>query len=417
MEGEAHNYRDIKNLTMASSTNKRQRSDYDDEDFSASAMFTTQENFARFIIITSKNKDKPVTSLSPFVIEKQLESTIGTAKSVKKLKNETLLVETQRKQQTDNLLKMKQFFNLPVEVTEHNTLNSSKGIIRDKRLRMETEGNIQEYLQPQGVTHVKRFKVKKNNEYVKTNTLLLTFNTVIPPKSLKIFYEVIPVETYVPNPLRCFNCQKFGHHESNCPVDQGSVCERCGMTNTDHLAHQCKNQVKCVNCNENHLSRSSECKVWKKEKEIMKIKVTKRVTYPEARKLYEQQTPEFSFSKVVQSMTSKPETKTISTQYNVNDSEITESTKVIVARKTKNNQTKTSNQPNTVKNQTQVNTKEKQAKPAVVTDRMKKGSNDPIQNHNRFGALADDGAMDTDEGVVRPGTRTPRRLSPVKPPK
>ena len=149
----------------------------------------------------------------------------------------------------------------------------------------------------------------------------------------------------------------------------------------------------------------------------MKIKVTKRVTYPEARKLYEQQTPEFSFSKVVQSMTSKPETKTISTQYNVNDSEITESTKVIVARKTKNNQTKTSNQPNAVKNQTQVNTKEKQAKPAVVTDRMKKGSNDPIQNHNRFGALADDGAMDTDEGVVRPGTRTPRRLSPVKPPK
>ena len=167
MEGEAHNYRDIKNLTMSSSTNKRQRSDYDDEDFSASAMFTTQENFARFIIITSKNKDKPVTSLSPFVIEKQLESTIGTAKSVKKLKNETLLVETQRKQQTDNLLKMKQFFNLPVEVTEHNTLNSSKGIIRAKRLRKETEENIQEYLQPQGVTHVKRFKVKKNNEYVK----------------------------------------------------------------------------------------------------------------------------------------------------------------------------------------------------------------------------------------------------------
>ena len=68
-------------------------------------------------------------------------------------------------------------------------------------------------------------------------------------------------------------------------------------------------------------------------------------------------------------------------------------------------------------NQTQVNTKEKQAKPAVVTDRMKKGSNDPIQNHNRFGALTDDGARDTDEGVVRPGTRGSRRLSPVKPPK
>ena len=48
-----------------------------------------QENFARYLIIESKNKEKPVTSLSPFVIEKQIESTIGTAKSVKKLNQRT----------------------------------------------------------------------------------------------------------------------------------------------------------------------------------------------------------------------------------------------------------------------------------------------------------------------------------------
>ena len=42
----------------------------------------------------------------------------------------------------------------------------------------------------------------------------------------------------------------------------------------------------------------------------MKLKVTNRLTYPDARKLYEQQRPEFTFAKVVQSMTAKPETKT-----------------------------------------------------------------------------------------------------------
>ena len=57
----------------------------------------------------------------------------------------------------------------------------------------------------------------------------------------------------------------------------------------------------------------------------MKIKVTKNLTYPEARKLYEQK-PEFSFSKVVQSLAAKPETKTTSTQYRIEDTEITEST-------------------------------------------------------------------------------------------
>ena len=173
---------------MASSTNKRLRPDSDDDDNNASTIFTTQENFARFLKIESKNKEKPVTSLSPFVIEKQIEAIIGTAKSVKKLKNQTLLVETTRKGQTENLKKIKQFFNLPVEVTEHSTLNSSKGIIRDPILKLETEENIAEYLQGQGVTHVKRFKIKRNGELVNTNTLLLTFNSVVPPKSLKIFY-------------------------------------------------------------------------------------------------------------------------------------------------------------------------------------------------------------------------------------
>ena len=126
-----------------------------------SKLFRTQENFAKFLIVESTNKEKPITSLSPFVIEKQIESMIGTPKTVKKLKNGTLLIETTRKMQTEILLKCNKFFNLPVEVTPHNSLNSSKGIIRDRNLKRELDENILEYLAPQGVTAVKMFKVKK----------------------------------------------------------------------------------------------------------------------------------------------------------------------------------------------------------------------------------------------------------------
>ena len=129
-----------------------------------------------------------------------------------------------------------------MKVTEHKSLNTSKGIIRNPILKAETEENILEYLKPQGVTHVKRFTIRKNHKIVNTNTLLLTFNSIETPKTLKIFYQIIPVEVYVPNPLRCFNCQRFGHHESNCPADVGSVCERCGTGNHDHLTSQCQNQ-------------------------------------------------------------------------------------------------------------------------------------------------------------------------------
>ena len=137
------------------------------------------------------------------------------------------------------------------------------------------------------------------------------------------------------------------------------------------------------------LSRSSDCEVWKKEKEIMKIKVTKRLTYPETRKVYEQHKPEFTFSKIVQSMLAKPETKTTSTQYSETDCEITESTKVIVARKQKPNTSsqssnsqksasfKSSGKQIVPKNQNQPNNSKQQKQ--IASSRMPKGSEDRIQ--------------------------------------
>ena len=134
---------------------------------------------------------------------------------------------------------------------------------------------------------------------------------------------------YVPNPLRCFNCQRFGHHETNCPVDIGSVCEKCGAGGHDHHTSACKNAPKCVNCGKDHLSRSNQCEVWKKEKEISKIKVTKNVPYLEAKKIFENQTPELDFTKIVTSLAGKPESKTIGTQFFESDFTINPSSKVI----------------------------------------------------------------------------------------
>ena len=60
----------------------------------------------------------------------------------------------------------------------------------------------------------------------------------------------------------------------------------------------------------------------------MKVKVTRNITYIEARKMVEQ-TPEVTFSKIVQSAVAKPELKTVSTQTSDKDKVITSSTKVL----------------------------------------------------------------------------------------
>ena len=316
---------------MATNTSKKralQNESDDDTEQTPHFVFKGNDCFARFLVIKSM-EEKAVTSLSPFIIEKQIESIIGTPKSVKKLKNKTLLVETCRRSQTENLLKVTTFFGLKVSVSEHQSLNSSKGIIRDRMLKDEKEEEIVEYLKEQGVTACKRFRIKKDHGTLDTNTILLTFNTANVPKSLKIFYRVVPVDIYVPNPLRCFNCQRFGHHENNCPVDLGSVCANCGAGGHDHHNSACKNKPKCVNCGKDHVSRSSECEIWKKKKEINKIKVTKNIRYLEAKKLFESQTSELDFTKIVQSLSSKPESKTIGTQFFETDFNIHPSSKVI----------------------------------------------------------------------------------------
>ena len=118
---------------MASVSIKRPRpcpNDIDDDSGTPNFVFSGNDSFSRFLVIESQDGSDPVTSLSSFIIEKQIESLIGTPKSIKKLKNKTLLVETNRKSQTENLLKMKSFFNLKSNVSEHNSLNSSIGVGR-----------------------------------------------------------------------------------------------------------------------------------------------------------------------------------------------------------------------------------------------------------------------------------------------
>ena len=115
------------------------------------------------------------------------------------------------------------------------------------------------------------------------------------------------------------------------------VCEKCGTGGFDHVESRCPNPVKCVNCGLNHLSRSNECEMWQKEKEILKIKVTRNITYLEAIKEFKKQ-PEITYSKIVQSAAiRKPETKTTETDFDEKDFNIKASSKVIIPTKYKQN--------------------------------------------------------------------------------
>ena len=138
------------------------------------------------------------------------------------------------------------------------------------------------------------------------NTCVFTFNTPVLPPMIKIAFLRVNVEVYIPNPLRYFSWQQYGHHADKCKNDP--ICTTCGKPAKLH-ASLCKNPTKCANCEEGYDANSKKCKIWLKEKEILRVKFKRNISFPEARKAVESPTsvPGSSYANII-----KPTVKQVS---------------------------------------------------------------------------------------------------------
>ena len=157
-------------------------------------------NILRFLVVKSQEENRTMADLTPFLIEKCIQSIVGHPKTIKKIKSGDLLLEVDRKQQIENLLKTTKIFDLEVKISLQ---NSSKGVIRCSELRPCSDKEITENLKEQSVTGVRNVSVHRNGVIKPTNTYVLTFNTPILPKKINFAFLSVNVEVSIPNPLRC----------------------------------------------------------------------------------------------------------------------------------------------------------------------------------------------------------------------
>ncbi|GFX96453.1 putative RNA-directed DNA polymerase from transposon BS [Trichonephila clavipes] len=245
---------------------------------------------------------------SPFTIHKALKGIGGEPKSVKRLRSGDLLVETSSSTQTKSFLLAKTFLNSPVNIIPHKSLNTSRGVISEPDLLATSEAEILEGFSNQGVIQVRRIRIKKDTTIIPTKHLILTFSSPTLPQTIKAGYLNCKIRPYIPNPLRCFKCQRFGHSQTAC---RGQLtCSRCASLG--HSSADCSLARKCVNCSQPHSSDSKQCPKWKTEKEIQAIKTNRNISYLEARKLIAPQLSQ-SYAQVA-----KPSTVTSTTQTDEN---------------------------------------------------------------------------------------------------
>lgn len=261
---------------------------------------TVEKYFDKFFVIKRiSTKNESFENVSPFLVQKTIISNVGEVSSIRKLRSGDLLVEVTSKLQSEKLAKLKHFGTFPVTVTPHISLNSSKGVISCGELLNETVEDIMKELNSQGVTHVRRIFIRRNGQLLGTKHLILTFRSPKIPDSIKAGYINLTVKPYFPNPLRCFQCQRFGHSKISC---RGTLtCARCAEKG--HDSSKCLAMEKCVNCSEPHSSFSRSCSSWQFEKEVIAEKVTKNISYAEAKRQVKARlpSPATSYAKVVQS--------------------------------------------------------------------------------------------------------------------
>ena len=159
----------------------------------------------------------------------------------------------------------------------------TRPLIRSRDLEGVSEDEMLDNISSQGVSAVKRIHIRRNNKLVPTNTFILTFSKPLLPDSIKAGYLKIPVVPFIPNPLRCFKCHRYGLGENAC---RGKVT-RARCLQVDHESKTCTNAIYCANCKGSHFAYSRECSKWKQEKQVQQVRVEKQVSFPEARRLVE----------------------------------------------------------------------------------------------------------------------------------
>lgn len=227
------------------------------------------------VMIVFEQKGGP--DLHPIHITKAIEKEIGKINHARFMGNGRLLIFAKSEEQRSNIL-MKESLN-KLKITSHipGATSKARGVIAGIPTSVTME-EIKENLSKYGITDAKR--LTKGKEKTESTSILLSFNKDLPTR-VQMGYMSYMVREYIPPPLRCFKCQRFGHVAGQC---RGKIrCAKCGG---EHEYGQCGETVlKCCNCGGPHSAAYGGCEKQKEAKEIQKYRVTYKASYADATKI------------------------------------------------------------------------------------------------------------------------------------
>uniref|UniRef100_A0A146QDP1 Zn-dependent peptidases, insulinase domain-containing protein n=1 Tax=Fundulus heteroclitus TaxID=8078 RepID=A0A146QDP1_FUNHE len=233
-----------------------------------------------FKILLKFRKEDEEMILSPVAVSRELKKKLGELEVVKVLRDGNMLIQCKTEEQKNKAM---QIDNVCKKVVcERKIFGENKvcrGVIYGIPIEEDLE-KLQKSIQGGKVKRLKRLLRSVDGKKVQSLSVLLEFHGDVLPDKIKIGFMSFPVRPYVPPPLRCFKCQRYGHIALVC---KGK--ERCAKCGGEHKYEECKgDQIKCCNCGGQHNVAYGGCEARKRAAEIQQLKTAKNISYAEAAK-------------------------------------------------------------------------------------------------------------------------------------
>lgn len=224
-------------------------------------------------------KFKEGERISPVALSAAIKKTIGEVTMAKTLRDGSLLLVCVNEEQRRKAMRVPKIGNITVaERKVVGDVQVSRGVITGIPVG-EDLGKLKQSITGCEVQTLKRLMRTVEGQRVESLSLLVEFKGLVLPDRVFVGCMSYPVRLYVPPPLRCYKCQRYGHVAAVCRGNQR--CPKCGG---DHRFEECKSSGtnKCCNCGGDHAVTFGGCEVRKRAVQIQQVKSANNITYAEA---------------------------------------------------------------------------------------------------------------------------------------
>jgi hypothetical protein len=139
----------------------------------------------------------------------------------------------------------------------------------------------------QFVSEACRLIGKRDSKPFPLRIFFFIFEVLSLPAPIYVWYERESIRPYIPNPMRCYRCQKFGHTQQRCASNL--VCGHCGENG--HSEDPCPNPPHCENCSGAHASADRRCPAFLDERAIQELRAKGGLSFLDARKKFLENKP------------------------------------------------------------------------------------------------------------------------------